>query len=298
MTRWVIIGAGYTGERVARLLCTRGDDVTVTRRTTEGAAAAALSTGARGVAVDLATATIDEVATMIGRGGTGAVIAVTAPPSDPDGAAEERLAAAALRAGAHRLVYVSSTGVYAAASGAWVDEDFAIAPITAAGRARLAAETALAAGPVPCVRLRAAGIHGPGRGVLARLRAGTYRIVGPGDTQVSRVHVDDLAATVVLAGDAAAPGPVYNVADDDPCTSNQLAAAVAAELHLPMPPSVPLEQVDAEIAAMFTADRKIDNRRLKRELAWEPRYPSWRMVLADEVQVAVKAPDRARPGSG
>ncbi|HUQ07924.1 MAG TPA: NAD-dependent epimerase/dehydratase family protein [Kofleriaceae bacterium] len=259
--RWVIIGAGYTGGRVVDALRARGDDVVATRRR-EG--------------FDLATVGVDDVAAVV-RGAS--VVVLTAPPSDANGAAEVRLAEAAAREGVARIVYISSTGVYAAAAGALVDESWPIEPRTASGRARLAAENALAAGAVPCVRLRAAGIYGPDRGVLARLRAGTYRIIGDGTTYVSRVHVEDLAAAVILAGDAAAPSPVYNVADDDPCSSLELATAACAALGVAMPPLVPLDQVDADVAGMFTADRRIDNGRLARELGWRPRYPSWRAEL-------------------
>jgi nucleoside-diphosphate-sugar epimerase len=234
--------------------------VTITRRDATTAGEVATRLAVRGVAMDLGEARVDE----------DAIVVVTAPPSG----AEARFAAAMARDGARRIVYVSSTGVYAAAGGAWVDEAFP----TVSGP-RLDAEAALAAGAVPCVRLRAAGIYGPGRGAIARLQAGTYRIVGDGDTHVSRVHVDDLAAAVIAAGDARAPGSVYNVADDDPCTSNELAEAACAALTLPLPPHVPLDRVDPSVAAMFTADRKIDNRRLKQELGWEPRFPSWRTAL-------------------
>ena len=134
-------------------------------------------------------------------------------------------------------------------------------------------------GPVPCVRLRVAGIHGPGRGVVERLKAGTYRLIGDGTTAVSRVHVDDLVACALAAGDAAAPADVYNVADEDPCTSRELALAAAALLGLPPPPSVPLSAVDGEVAGMLTADRRIDSGRLRRELGVVLRYPSWRDAL-------------------
>ncbi len=260
MSSWVIVGAGYTGERVAQMLVARGEQVTVTRRSEDPAREIGAKLGARGVAMELGDAHVD----------ADAIVVVTAPPSG----AEAGFAAAMARDGARRIVYVSSTGVYAPAGGAWVDERFPTVP-----GPRLAAEEALAAGAVPCVRLRAAGIYGPGRGAIARLRAGTYRIVGDGATQVSRVHVDDLAAAVIAAGDTRAPGSVYNVADDDPCTSNELAEAACAALMLPLPPHVPLDSVAASVAAMFTADRKIDNRRLKQELGWEPRFPSWRTAL-------------------
>lgn len=269
MAAWVVIGAGYTGERVVAMLRGRGDEVIVTRR----------QAGEGVVGLELASASVEEIAAVIGRAGEDAVVVVAAPPVDAIGGAEGKLAMAAAAARARRIVYVSSTGVYAAAAGAWVDEAFAIAPIAASGRTRLAAEQAIAGGGVPCVILRAAGIYGPGRGAVERLRTGAYRIIGGGDTHVSRVHADDLAAAVVLAGDARAPGSVYNVADDDPCTSNELAEAACAALALPPPPRVALDAVDAELAAMFSADRRIDNRRLRRELGWEPRFPSWRTAL-------------------
>lgn len=267
MSLWIIIGAGYTGKRVAAVLHARGDEVVVTRRRDEDAAAVGAQLGVRGVGMELGDARLE----------AGATVVVTSPPSG----VEARFAAAAAQAGVRRIVYVSSTGVYAPAGGAWVDEDFATVP-----GPRLTAEEALAAGPVPCVRLRAAGIYGPGRGAVARIRAGTYRIVGDGETQVSRVHVEDLAAAVIAAGDARAPGSVYNVADDEPCTSNELARAACAALQLPLPPHVPLDAVDASVAAMFTADRRIDNRRLKRELGWALKFPSWRADLGTATIVA------------
>lgn len=264
---WIVVGAGYTGRRVAQALRARGDDVVITRRRGEDAARDAAELDVRGRALDLA----DAASVVVEDGAT---VVVTAPPIDAHGTGEATLAAAAARA--RRVVYLSSTAVYAPAGGAWVDEAFTIAPVTAAGRARVAAEAALAAGAAPCVRLRVAGIHGPGRGVIARLQAGTYRLVGDGTTAVSRIHVDDLVACVLAAGDAAAPGPVYNVADDDPCSSRELALEAAARLGLPPPPTVPLSSVDAEVAGMLTADRRIDARRIQRELGVVLRHPSWR----------------------
>ncbi len=271
---WIVVGAGYTGARVAAALAGRGTPVIATRRDADAAAEVAARTGARAAVVDLAAPS--SLTALLTAGTT---VVVTAPPIDEHGTAEAGLAAAAAIAGVRRIVYLSSTGVYAPAAGAWVDEDFASAPITGAGRARVAAEAALAAGAVPCVRLRVAGIYGPDRGVVARLRAGTYRMVGDGETQVSRIHVDDLVAAVLAAGDAEAPGPIYNVADRAPCTSRELAVAACAALGLPAPPRVAVAAVDPEVAGMLTADRRIDASRLARELGWAPRYPSWRDAL-------------------
>ena len=112
-----------------------------------------------------------------------AVLHFAPPPSDGrDDPRTRKLLAALTRSRSipRRLVYISTTGVYAPAAGAWVDEDFAIAPTTAAGRARVAAEAAIGAARASTVVVRAPGIYGPGRGVVARLRAGNYRVIGDG----------------------------------------------------------------------------------------------------------------------
>lgn len=263
---WVILGAGYVGEAVARRLLDAGAAVTVVRR--DGALVAALAVrlpGVRAAAVDLA-----DRASLGALIAPGAVVVHLAPPP----------AAAIDAPGAHRLVYLSSTGVYAPGGGARVDEDWPLAPATASGAARLTAERAVLAAAPPAVVLRAPGIYGPGRGVAERLRAGSYRIVGDGAAHVSRIHVDDLAAAIVAAGTARAlPRAVYNVADRDPCTAAEHGDGVAAALGVPAPPRVAADQVSAEVAGMLLADRRIDASRLEADLGWTPRYPSWRDAL-------------------
>lgn len=264
--RWLIVGCGYTGAALARRLVAAGQDVVVTRRdaATAAATARALGDGVRGIAADLRA---DALALPAAD-----VVACLAPPGDDPAAEMRRLACAARGA---RLIYVSSTGVYAPGGGAWVDEAWPTEPITASGRARLAAERAL---PADAIRLRAAGIHGPGRGLVERLRAGTYRIVGDGSAHVSRIHVDDLAAAIELAAGSRARGAL-NAADDAPDPIGLVADTLAAQLGLPPPRRVPIASVDPELAGMLAADRRIANAALKRELGLALRYPSWRALV-------------------
>lgn len=282
MSTWVIVGAGYTGGILAERLVRAGEDVIVTRRqpATVAALAESLAGSAprgaaqvRGFALDLADAAA--VATLAGVIPNGAIVVCCAPPG-PDPGAEIAALVAAARSAA-RVVYVSSTGVYGPAAGAWVDESAPIAPHTRSGRARAAAEAALGPG---AVALRVAGIHGPGRGLVDRIRAGTYRIVGDGSAHVSRIHVVDLVEAIVRAGTTAITGPV-NIADDDPAPIGEVADAVAAHFGLPSPPRVSVTSVDAEVSGMLTADRRIANRRMKQELGVVLRYPSWKSVLAE-----------------
>lgn len=278
MAQWLVVGAGYTGSALVKRLVAAGHDVIATRRTAGELAIGEIRHPV--LALDLAQAPAVEY--------PDATVVCCAPPgADP---AREMYNLVAL--GARRIVYVSSTGVYAAGGGAWVDESWPLAPVTATGRARLAAEQALAtaAATVPAMAhftgpdagiamLRAAGIYGPGRGLVERMRAGTYRIVGDGRAHVSRIHVDDLVETIVRAGESTATG-AFNVADDDPAPIGEVADAVAVMLGRPPPPRVPAASVDAEVAGMLTADRRIANARIKRELGVVLRYPSWRDALA------------------
>jgi len=277
---WVIIGCGYTGTYVARQLLADGaivtaehpTSITVTRRTDDAATQLAVELGVRGVRVDLA-----EPATLEGVLPPGAVIICSAGPGEHPAEEMHALVAAAHAAGAVRIVYLSSTGVYGRAHGAWVDESAPAAPLSPTGEARVAAEAAIAASPVSSVALRIAGIHGPGRGLLDRMRAGTYRIVGDGSAHISRVHVEDLARVIIAAGLDDVTGAV-NVADDDPAPIGEVADTMAARLGVAAPPRVPVESVSTEVAAMLTADRRISNAKMK-TLGVTLRYPSWRALL-------------------
>jgi nucleoside-diphosphate-sugar epimerase len=277
---WIIVGCGYTGTQLARSLVARPElaaEVTITRRDGEVARALGAALGVRGERAELAE---------LGQPGglevpAGAIVVCTAPPG-PDPAGEIRALVGAARDAA-RIVYVSSTGVYGPGGGAWVDETWPVAPVTESGRARAAAEAALAAAAVPWIALRAAGIYGPGRGLAERIRAGAYRVIGDGSSHVSRIHVVDLVAAIVAAGAAEVTGAI-NAADDDPAPIGEVADTIAARLGVPPPPRVPVDAVSPEVAGMLTADRRIANRRLRDELGVVLRFPSWRIALEDELR--------------
>lgn len=273
---WVIVGCGYTGTRLARRLLSEGEEVVATRRDPDAVAQLGADLpGATVQAFDLAAPQLE-----LSWLPAGARVVHSAPPTgDPEH--ERRFVAALAGAGAERLIYLSSTGVYAPGRGDWVDEEHPTLPLGDQGARRLAAEEALLAAAadagLAAASLRIAGIYGPGRGVHARVARGDYRVLGAGSAFVSRVHVDDLVAAIVCAATAEPlPGRIYNVADLEPTTSRVHADGVAALLGLPAPPSVPPEEVSLRVRAMLGADRKIASGKLQRELGWTPRYPSWR----------------------
>jgi nucleoside-diphosphate-sugar epimerase len=280
---WIVLGCGYTGERLARRLRDQGQHVIATARRDD--AAAALRTRL-GDGIEVRTADVFAPATL--GGGwipAGAIVVDSVPPDLERGPHGAHVARALSDAGGGRIVYLSSTGVYARGDGAWVDEDTPTAPEGARGLARVveedvyftAAAAAGAARRLEAVSLRIAAIYGPGRGVQERLRAGAYRVPGDGMNFVSRVHVEDLARVVVAAGSVEPlPRRVFVVGDDLPCRAREHADGVAALLGLPPPASVPIAELSPLAAELGGANRRIRNVRLHAELGLTLDYPTWR----------------------
>ena len=192
----------------------------------------------------------------------------------------------AIAAAAPRLSwvgYLSTTGVYGDHQGGWVDEDTALTPGTARGRARVAAEAAWQAVPgLPLHIFRLAGIYGPGRGPFEKVRNGTARrIVKPGQL-FSRTHVADIVQVLTASMARPAPGTAYNVCDDDPAPPQDVIAHAAELLGLPLPPEEPFDPAAmTPMAASFYAESKrVRNDRIKQGLGVTLHYPTYREGLA------------------
>ncbi|MDF2496190.1 NAD(P)-dependent oxidoreductase [Sphingomonas sp.] len=170
------------------------------------------------------------------------------------------------------LGYLSSTGVYGDAGGAWVDES---APIAGRRAARNTADAAWLALGARVFRLP--GIYGPGRSALDRVAAGkAHRTAIPGQV-FSRVHVDDIARGVVAA--FTAPAGAYNLADDYPSSQDAVIDYAAALLGLPPPPIVPLDSLSPMARAFYAENRRVANGKAKRMLGWHPLCPDYRLGL-------------------
>jgi nucleoside-diphosphate-sugar epimerase len=182
--------------------------------------------------------------------------------------------------------YLSTTGVYGDRRGLWVDEESALTPATARGHRRLVAERAwlehFAQNGLPLHIFRLAGIYGPGRNQLTALQEGkARRIVKPGQV-FSRIHVDDVAGVLQASIAKPQPGRVYNVCDDEPCPPQDVIAYAAHLIGRPAPPEIAFEDAElSSIARSFYAESKrVANRRIKEELGYRLRYPTYREGLA------------------
>jgi nucleoside-diphosphate-sugar epimerase len=252
----LIFGLGYTATRLATALRGRGWTVLATRR--EAADGVLAFDDRDGVRAALAFATH--------------ILSSVPPEGDVDPVLVRHEAALPL---ARWVGYLSSTGVYGDAGGAWIDE----ATPTDGGRrsARVAADAAWAAAGAHIFRLP--GIYGPGRSAIERIRDGRgHRVDLPGQV-FSRVHVDDIVSGVIAALDA--PAGTYNLADDAPASQNAVVAEASRLLDLPPPPIVEIATLSDAARGFYAANRRVANGRAKRVLGWRPRFPDYRAGLAD-----------------
>ena len=237
----LILGCGFTGERVARRMLARGASVIGTARDPSRLAG-------------ITAIRVEDVPGVIERD---CLVLHSIPP---EGAPD---VAALLGDAPSRVVYLSTTGVYGAAH--LVDETTPVDWSSDRARARLEAERAITAGPWSTLVLRPAAIYGPGRGVQESVRRGTYP---PGENFISRIHVDDLAAHCEAALLSELTG-AYPVADGEPCTSREIAEFCSQLLGVPLP--------DGPVATpRIFGDRKVDGSAIRRLLGVTLEYPSYR----------------------
>jgi nucleoside-diphosphate-sugar epimerase len=273
-------GFGYAARSLARRLAGAGWRVGGTCRT--GASAAALA------AAGFAAMPFDRMRPLP----PGALAEVThillsiPPDAEGDPVLDRHGADIAALPALAWVGYLSSTGVYGDRGGGWVDETSPPAPTGERGRRRLAAEEGWLAlwrrRQVPVHIFRLAAIYGPGRSPFAALRAGTARRIDKKGQVFSRIHVEDLAATLCASIARPRPGALYNVCDDEPAPPACVVAYAARLLALPPPPLVPLAAAGLSTTALsFYADNKrVSNALIKRELGVRLRYPDYRAGLA------------------
>ncbi len=266
------LGHGYTADHLARRLLAQGWTVIGTTR--DPARLAGLETA--GVEPFLWPGDLTPVLARASH-----VLASAAPQDAGDPFLAQ--ARATLQAARPAWVgYLSTTAVYGDHGGAWVDEDTPVSPQSARAVQRVLAERQWLATGLPVHVFRLAGIYGPGRGPFRKVRDGTARcILKPGQV-FSRIHVADIAETLLASIARPAPGRIYNVCDDDPAPPEDVLAHAARLLGLPEPPGIPYDQADmTPMARSFYAENKrVRNHRLRQELGVRLTYPSYRAGLA------------------
>jgi nucleoside-diphosphate-sugar epimerase len=146
------------------------------------------------------------------------------------------------------------------------------------------------AAAVEAVALRYGFFYGPATGIardgstVEQLRKRRIPIVGDGAGIWSFAHIQDAARATVAAVTHGAPG-IYNIVDDEPASVSTwlpyLAQAVNAKPPWRVPAWLARFIIGEGGVAMMTQIRGASNAKAKRELGWQPLYPSWRQGFVD-----------------
>lgn len=281
----LIIGCGDVGSRLAQRAKRDGQDVYCMVSTTQSAA--------RLVENDLTTRAInlDDALPELDGVWNQADIFYFAPPP-PSGRTDPRMQhflQALPTTSKHRIVYISTTGVYGNCSGDWVSEGRAPNPQVDRAKRRFDAEQQLQAwrnaGNGEIVILRVAGIYGPNKLPLERLLKQVPMIGEDEAPWTNRIHIDDLVTICEAAMLKGRDGEVYNVSDGTPGNMRNYFDSVADRFGLPRPPLVRLDDAEGKLSAGLLSylgeSRRLDNRKMLDELHVTLRYPNLDSGLDD-----------------
>jgi nucleoside-diphosphate-sugar epimerase len=185
-----------------------------------------------------------------------------------------------------KFVYTSSTSVYGQNDGSLVKETSPTEPAADTAKTLVETEKVLLEGVrqtnFPAVILRLAGIYGPGRGYWFRqYLKNEARIEGTGARILNMIHRDDVVGAIIAALKSGRPGEVYNAVDDEPVSQLNFFQWLSGPLGKELPPSV-AEDTDAEHKRGVT-NKKVSNRRLKMELGYQFKYPTFRQGYTAEI---------------
>jgi 2-alkyl-3-oxoalkanoate reductase len=277
----LVLGAsGVLGRQVVPRLVERGHAVRAIVRRAEQARALQV-TGAEPVLGDI----LDQESLHAAARNCDAILHLaTAIPRTGDGdwsrndrirrEGTDNLLAAAAANGVGRYVQQSIAMLYGDTGRSVVDES---APLQPTARIQSAAdmEKMVRRARLDWCILRGGMFYGAGAGLEEEWRhaaqQGELVLPGDGSDLISLVHVVDMARAVLVAVEYASSGSVYNVVDDEPARYADLFAYVAAQLGVAAPqPGGP------RLRFSFGCS----NARIKRELGWQPAYPSYRSGLA------------------
>jgi nucleoside-diphosphate-sugar epimerase len=207
-------------------------------------------------------------------------------------AGTRRLLDACTACGRPRMVFVS-TVVTGDAGGAVLDESSTLPVQTAYGRSKQQGETLVRESGLPAVILRPSHVYGPGgwyaEEIVKRLRQpGRLAVVGSGRNWWDVVRVEDVATACVLSAQDAPDGALYHVVDDTPIHYYDFVALTARALGVGAPRRVPERLArmfaGADPVAAVVRSARGSNVRIRRELGWDPRYPSAQAGVPDAVR--------------
>jgi nucleoside-diphosphate-sugar epimerase len=178
-----------------------------------------------------------------------------------------------------KILFTSSTSVYAQRDGLWVTEESETKPLPETSRILLEAEKLILEKGQIVVRL--AGIYGPRRSaLLSKFLNGTITIDPQMDRFVNQIHRDDIASALflLLNGEAQKSEQIYNVVDDQPLLQSECYGWLAQRLNRPLP----LVRESEQPRKRGDTNKRVSNAKL-RGSGWTLQYPTFADAMEKSV---------------
>ena len=275
--RVLVLGGGYSGGHVARLLRALGTTVRCSRRHLDGSEADLIFDSATG-----------QIPTADDLDGITHVLSTIPPTTEGQDPVLTHLGSQLRKRSLIWVGYLSTTGVYGDRRGEWVSEEDPADPGQPRSERRHACEQAWLDSGLPVQILRLPGIYGPGRSVLNSLQAGKARRILKADQVFCRIHVDDIAGACLHLMHRAADGPgpaIVNVSDDCPAAPQDLLLYGADLLKCELPEEEPFDVASRSMSAMarsfWSENRRVRNTLLCRQLGYSLLHPDFKAGLQD-----------------
>ncbi len=265
-------GSGFVGNRLARALVERGDQVRALVR--DPAGAADLSTlGVELVQGDMTDEAslrraVDGVDRLFHTAGLVGDWLDRRQAVDVNVEGTRRLLAAAVEAGVTRAVHVSSLSVLGTKHHHGTDETGPYVYGDAYTDTKIDSEQVArefaAGGRIEVVVLRPGFVYGAGDNhilvpLVERLRSGRFAFIGDGSKEMNTVYIRDVVRAALLADEtAAAAGQVYNITDGRNTTIREFVTFITDYLDVPAPTRrVPAAFARAAAAVMESVARAV-----------------------------------------
>jgi nucleoside-diphosphate-sugar epimerase len=231
---------------------------------------------------------LDDPATLWRLGALADLVLYLAPPpasGDTDARSRQLQRALARGGRTQAVVYASTTGVYGDCGGERVAETRTLNAQTDRARRRVDAERRWRqhgrASGCRVSLLRIPGIYAldrAGGDPRERVRRGSPVLAAADDVFTNHIHADDLARACLLALHRGLPGRALNICDDSSLKMADHFDAVADACRLPRPPRITRAEATAQLSpvqmSFLSESRRLDNRRMKRELGLRLHYPT------------------------
>lgn len=285
-----IVGFGDLGERLSGVLRGSRWQCLGLRRRIE-----ALPRDVEGVRVDLADPTSLRV---LGEYRPDALLVTLSPTERSEagyraGFADAMAAIVGGLAGhqPQRAFFVSSTRVYAASDGSWLDEQSPLASSDPFAASIIKAEECFIRGLEKGVILRAAGLYGSTPGPFIRRVLEGRRTPKTPLRYGNRIHRDDVAGFLAYMLDAPFGDRVINLVDDAPVAVQEVEQWLAGQLGC----DSEVDEVSSQIAAQpsSVAYKRISNTRLH-AAGYALQYPDYRTgygPVLQKIKDAQKTPE-------